>query len=80
MKPDAVLALAEAINRVCGEHDLTIGQAVAALTVIRMNAVGQLDPIDARNIIRVAHKMEQAVFDPLTYNAESFMAGSRVAC
>jgi hypothetical protein len=79
VNPKALLALAEAVNQVCGEHDLTIGQAVAALTVMRMNAIAQLDTLDARNIIRVAHKMEQAVFDPLVYNATSLMAGKRVS-
>lgn len=74
----ALMTIAESINKTCGDHDLTLGQVIAALTTIRMNAIMQLpDPMDARAILQAAHKMEKALFDPTEYNLASFWSGRR---
>lgn len=83
MKENFLTDLAEAANTLSIKHGATFGDALQAVTMLRLGllqTIAKEAPEAARLSVDAAHRLENAVLAPLTHARLGFFRGGRADC
>lgn len=83
MKEKFLEDLANAANALSIKHGATFGDALQAITLLRLGllqSIAKDSPEAARLSVEASHKLETAIMAPLTHAKLTFFRGGRNEC